>query len=496
LNKADNPSGIKFSLPYETNLLNCRSLKMKYLLLLNCFGLSVLSFAQVPVWTTTFSHSKTNEIGGISCDSNSNTYIAGRHRNGYHGGLFRRKYNPAGDLLWSDTTNFDSPIHYSTLAGDQSGNCYISATSNTNCIVGDSAISFGSAYGYNNSFLFKQDENGTIAWTKTFPKINILASLLCDDFLLRAGEADAPTNLNGEPLPSGGVYIKIDQDGNYINTVHTGPSTITFAGIDSAGFLYLEAGGWPHPYLLMKYDQQDSLLWSRSLPQEQVLGMMVDKAGNIVLNASGPRMGGFYTSMYNSEGDLLWTTASPPTCNHGNPMRGDDVTFYYDAAVDASSGRNDNVLIKKSLLDGSILDVVHFTTPDSLGLVNTKITKDTEDNIIVAGSLLLDVRKAFVVKIGNTTSTNIREENPSSAGSMALSPNPSQGVFRLEYLSKGKRVQLQVVDSHGRRVYFRNAEIVAGRLDTSIDLSGKAKGIYTVEVLDGKKRSVKKVIIE
>ncbi len=76
-----------------------------------------------------------------------------------------------------------------------------------------------------------------------------------------------------------------------------------------------------------------------------------------------------------------------------------------------------------------------------------------------------------------------------------LYPNPNQGSFTISFESESaKGVQIVVHDILGKRVYDKTFEST-GTFNQNIQLSNVASGIYLVTVIDGERRTVKKVVV-
>jgi plastocyanin len=82
------------------------------------------------------------------------------------------------------------------------------------------------------------------------------------------------------------------------------------------------------------------------------------------------------------------------------------------------------------------------------------------------------------IKVEGTTGVG----NQPTASALTLFPNPSDGVFRLDFNGTASSVQLDVFDSQGRSVYgARNLE--QGSIH-AIDLTSLGKGLYFARISD------------
>ena len=72
-----------------------------------------------------------------------------------------------------------------------------------------------------------------------------------------------------------------------------------------------------------------------------------------------------------------------------------------------------------------------------------------------------------------------------------LYPNPTDGVFVIE-LEENSKYDVTVIDILGKTVYTSSIN----NMNTTIDLSGLDKGVYTVELKDENSRYTEKLIVE
>jgi hypothetical protein len=102
-----------------------------------------------------------------------------------------------------------------------------------------------------------------------------------------------------------------------------------------------------------------------------------------------------------------------------------------------------------------------------------------------------------VVAQGSTCgSVGINDLNTDLNSALSVYPNPSTGVFNLNLNSKNRvNGEVVVVDVTGKKVFTQNLDVV-GLYSTTIDLNGKAKGIYTVQLRTAEGFASKTISIE
>ncbi len=102
-----------------------------------------------------------------------------------------------------------------------------------------------------------------------------------------------------------------------------------------------------------------------------------------------------------------------------------------------------------------------------------------------------------------TTSVNVQLASPITAGvneladniNIVLSPNPTPSVVALQLDSKiNKAVTIKIVDLIGRTVLSENWQISVGSNQRSVDLNPFNKGVYMVQIVEGKDIVSKKII--
>jgi hypothetical protein len=78
----------------------------------------------------------------------------------------------------------------------------------------------------------------------------------------------------------------------------------------------------------------------------------------------------------------------------------------------------------------------------------------------------------------------------------ALYPNPNNGNFTVKFTSASNNdIKINVHDMRGREVYEKSFSNT-GAFNQNINLDKMQAGIYLVSIIDGTKRTVKRIIIE
>ncbi len=75
------------------------------------------------------------------------------------------------------------------------------------------------------------------------------------------------------------------------------------------------------------------------------------------------------------------------------------------------------------------------------------------------------------------------EENLDSNWNVLVYPNPSGGIFNVEYvLSAGDNVMIEISDAIGQLVYTEEEKNVSGVVKKQIDLSNLAAAVYVIKL--------------
>jgi hypothetical protein len=117
------------------------------------------------IWTDQFGTLSIDRAYGLAVDGSGNVYVAGQtgdllEEEGAHYGIddgFVRKYTPNGKVVWTRQFGSDSSDIVYALAVDASGNSYV--VGRTDGVVG--SASFGSS----DAFLRKYDPDGELLWS-------------------------------------------------------------------------------------------------------------------------------------------------------------------------------------------------------------------------------------------------------------------------------------------------------------------------------------------
>lgn len=171
---------------------------------------------------------------------------------------------------------------------------------------------------------------------------------------------------------------------------------------------------------------------------------------------------------------------------------------------------NVDVLISTNV--STALETFNATTPTSPNPTTWTVIAAGVPNNGTASVVLPDVTAStttcrFMVKaVGNvylavngknfTITPNLASQQFGNLDNFVLYPNPNKGNFTVKFDSSStNEINITVNDIRGREVFTKNYQN-NGVFDENIQLSGLQSGVYLVNVKDGSKKVVKKIVIE
>lgn len=170
---------------------------------------------------------------------------------------------------------------------------------------------------------------------------------------------------------------------------------------------------------------------------------------------------------------------------------------------DEKKGGEKKIIIKKQGANG-----YSFST-DSLNMNIEEFENDgaggKNSTIIITSPGDKDGKKVMVktsvIVIDDNDKGNGRKEKHNkndneTKDDLKFYPNPSDGKFNIEYELKDKETAvITVLDANGKQL-FKDEIKGGGKYSKSVDLGGKGKGVFILNLTQGKKSISKKIIIE
>ena len=401
-------------------------------------------------------------------DDNGFTYIAGGNKIG--------KYNSAGQKIWIVTVPIAA--YFQNISLNLAGGV----------VVAGSAIISNASTG----ILYRYDENGNYLWSKLgeFPCGGSTPfALTCDkngNSYIAGGDGDSVSTAHNF-----GFLVKYNSSGVLLSR-RTIPHTPNDIVIDNKNNIYVT--GWygnaypiyinnniyysgsnseVHQYLV-KYDQSGIVLWYKvitGITGEDAIA--TDEKGNVyltidynTLNVDNINLSSTYVDSYDiivmkadSAGNILWFENSMAT---NTPAA---VNMPKDIIVNSAGG----VLIAGGIIGTHLFGSTTVTSMSYTGLLIAKINQPSAAAV---------------------SNPNIK---PSE---FHVYPNPTSGVFQITYSSTEKsNIQLTIIDSKGQTIYAETISQFQGEYNKAVDLSKRAKGVYSVEIISNGKKSVKRIVL-
>lgn len=113
-------------------------------------------------------------------------------------------------------------------------------------------------------------------------------------------------------------------------------------------------------------------------------------------------------------------------------------------------------------------------------------------------STVLSVQaQAKTAVIGPVQQTEKAVEMDEQDEELAIYPNPSNGVFTISVGNlSSKKAELRIINVIGNEIYRETLTRDEGQFTKTIDLTGKAKGLYYVKLETDSYSSVRRVVIK
>ncbi len=338
------------------------------------------------LWTRQIGTAKYDRSNAVAVDSAGNAYISG-NTYGSLGGTsaggsdaFLVKYDPSGNLVWSQQIGTANTELSSSVVVDSSSNIYICGNTNGN---------LGGTYrGEDDAYLTKFDSSGNVLWTRQIGTTEndnghaVTVDSSGNVYISGSTSGD----LDGVNAGSYDAFLtKYDTSGNELWTqqIGTTSSDSSYAvTTDSTGNVYIsgytegDLGGTNAGSLdacLTKLDASGNVLWSRQIgtyATDRSYGVAVDSSGNIFISGftggslDGTNLGSSdaFLTKYDASGNLLWTQ------QFGTMDTDESRALAVDSAGNVySSGYTNGSLVGTNAGDWDAF-LVKFTVPEPTSL--------------------------------------------------------------------------------------------------------------------------------
>jgi len=448
-------------------------------------------------WVLNYNNSSnSSEIGtSIGTDKSGNIYVTGDNTS-YTGGTggafdyFRMfyKYTSSGTLLWKDTLTNGN---YKSVT-DSVGNTYmiggmtISKYDSTGQLIwsktyinktlknlslsplgGIVAVGFFNVNNIQTSVIFRLDSNGNELWNRVgdFAGCDVLTT----DYLGNTYIAGNTINNN----ISTSKCKKIDISGTLIASVIV-PSDLIDIKVSEDLSIYgigaYNLTNQSNTLYIMKYDSLFNNIWIKYMSGKNLsaASLLVDFQNKIYVSGSFYKsmtvidttlncdFVGMYIIKIDENGEIVWIKSSKGIGSQVQPY--------------SSILNHDNEIIFTGMIYGnSLFDATQVITTYYSDMVVGKLSQN-----LITGLILKD----------------------NNSDHFTIFPSPTTGLFQIQCNTKpGDEVRVTIINSLGQRVYSERVQSKEA-YTKYFDFTGMAKGIYFVEMMAGKSRSVRKLLLE
>jgi hypothetical protein len=386
-----------------------------------------------------------------------------------------------GSFIWAKHYGGAREDYGNAICSDNNGKVYITGQYSGTANFGVSNLL---CQGAKNMFMAKFDPSGNILLVK---------SAGCKD----STGGSAGTKIQTDKL--GNIVILGDFNDIVLDTNHVvdyAPGTANF---------------------LCQLDSMGKTLWVEDVAnyQQHFNDFSLDALGNpLTTGYSGSTIGGTsYTVKYKSTGQYQWLG----TCSGGwysgawgNAIVTDGANAFMvgSAQLQFNSTYIDYNFFLMAKFDSSGL--LKYCDTIRMGLASTgvfanvvDIVKDSNGDFIIVGgmqgnlplgndTLSITTPRTFIAKFSDVNIITSIKENNFSDG-FAIYPNPSTGIFNLNFNNKSEKTQVCITDVLSNCVL---SESFQNKSALTLNLSQQSKGIYFIEITSGGERLRRKIILE
>jgi hypothetical protein len=471
--------------------------------------------------------------------------------------IFIAKYDINGNVIWAKSAGGTRDDVATNVEVDELGNIYVTGYFYSVSISFDSiTLTKNSSESRCDLFLAKYDSNGNLLWVKYSGDQsdaigNSLAVDASNNVILTGFMGGSSVVFDSISIVNTGLFIaKFNSSGNLIWIKNANNGIANSVSVDSYGNSYIAgqfegnrliidtdtlyntgASVFLDDICIIKFDLDGNVLWAKS-----ALGINIDRAQSVSVDALGNIIvTGFFSSptvifdsitltntlynddvfltKYDVDGNDIWAKSSKGGSNEiatssfldafGNSyiagcFRSDSITFDNITLSNTSSGHTD-IFLAKFDVNGNVIwvkggggmsnDETNSIKIDALGNLyatgyfnSSTISFDTYNlsNVHPYGDC--DI---FLAKMN--TANGIYEL--SGSNNILLFPNPSSDIITI---ITSEKVAIEILNIEGQII----KRLSAKEDNTSIDISGFARGLYFVKVKTKDKVIITKFIKE
>jgi hypothetical protein len=240
---------------------------------------------------------------------------------------------------------------------------------------------------------------------------------------------------------------------------------------------------------LLQYDTLGNLNWSVGIGD--VYNIIADNMGNCyVLTANGDGT----VIKYSMQGQVVWSRSTPGQWSQGSFLKGD--SLFVCGNVFPGDTKQSCAYSIISASTGKIISQQTITISENKNEFEhfSKIACDGK-NIYIGGQKGNQYQKCFLLILSREGNTiGLKEVTGSQL--FNVFPNPSSSKFTITCEnSQASTANITVRNISGQVVYKKEISCNADKSFT-LDLGKQAAGNYTVEIVSGEEKTVKKIVVE
>ncbi len=414
--------------------------------------------------------------------------------------MYLVKYDNNGTVLWAKSATGASGTDRATSVCTYGSGIYVTGYYNSSSLVfGTTTLTNAGPTGYNDLFIVKYDNAGTVQWAKSAGGTNI-------DFG------------NSIAADANGVYVA----GNFYSaTLVFGSTTLTNAGSTSSGDIFI-----------VKYDVNGTPVWAKSAG-----GTGDDGGYAVAANGSAVYMAGKYLSStvtfgstsltnagqtdiflvkYDNAGTVVWAKkaggSSYENCSNmtvdaaGNTyLTGDffSPTLAFGGTTLTNAGTNTtdiyivrydnvgNVSWAKSA-GGTTGDIGFGICVNALGAIY--VTGDFTSTSLVLGTTTLANKGGADMFLGRLSDPTGISAVSLPEHAISLSPNPTSGVFKIQIINgQSASGQMEIYNVLGEKVHAMRVQ--GNEINVTLP-SDMEKGTYFLKIqLNGEQGVVTRKLV-
>ena len=446
-------------------------------------------------------------------DHLGNVYITGRADYGpSYSDIVTIKYSPDGVQQW--LARFGGPGNYLDeglkLTVDNSGNVFVTGKSVTSGTDFDIIV-------------LKYNSAGALQWNAVYEGAANGDDYAVGIVLDNSGNIYVGGGSGGLTSGLDIIVVKFNPDGtqNWVKTYNgagNGGDAVVSLKIDPSGNIvaagYTDMGSvQKHNFITIKYDQSGNVLWMSQYNGSSNLldvatDMTIDANSNIYVtgattNYIGTRLDSNYVTLkYNPSGQLQWAVIYDginSSLDISRSIHVDASSNVYISGSSKGAGTDDIVTIKYNP-NGGLLWLMSYDGPGNQSDFSSSVVADNSGNAYVTGRSMgsgTDFDYATLKYSDLVGITPVSNNIPDKFNLYQNYPNPFNPQTKIKFdIAENADVFLTIYNSLGEivsQVTFNN--LAEGTYEYSLDISGKASGIYFYKINAGNFVSTKKMIL-